>query len=243
MSWIIDSVFVNDDGPDQSTELDQRVPVAAVTRESGSLDRENGADAPFADCRQQAFEAEPVDAAARAAEIIVDDLDRVPAELPGTVGHPLLPAVALLIVQELVRRRLPDIDEVCAVQMLNRDLAHRWPPRLPAPLRFPEAGLPPALPTVPSVMARASWAARSARTDPAETLRFWASWLSFSIPDSDRRKVRTASISERRDRRISRESRGSSRSSVCAAVSRVIQAGMQATDPSSCGMTINSVPR
>jgi Putative transposase of IS4/5 family (DUF4096) len=33
---------------------------------------------------------------------------------------------------------------------------------------------------------------------------------------------------------------GSSRSSACA---RVIQAGMQATNPSSCGMTIISVPR
>src|SRR5271163_630890 len=84
MSWIIDTVFVNDDGPNQPTELGQCVPVAAVTRESGSLDRENGADAPFGDRRQQALEARPVDAAASAAEIIVDDLDRGPTELPGT---------------------------------------------------------------------------------------------------------------------------------------------------------------
>src|SRR5271154_1138892 len=156
MSWIIDTVFVNDDGPNQPTEFGQCVPVAAVTRESGSLDRENGADAPFADCPQQALEAGPVDAAARAAEIIVDDLDRGPTELPGTIGQPILPPLALLIMQELIRRRLRDIDEGCAVQVLNRDLAHRWPPRRPASPRFPETGLPPALPTAPSVMARAS---------------------------------------------------------------------------------------
>src|SRR5271154_3933907 len=102
MSWIIDSVFVNDDGPDQSTELGQCVPVAAVTGEPGGLDRENGADAPLADCHQQALEARPVDAAARAAEIIVDNLDRGPTELPGAVGQPILPSLALLIVQELI---------------------------------------------------------------------------------------------------------------------------------------------
>ena len=90
MPRIIDSVLVYDDGPDQSTELDQRVPVAAVAGQPGGFDREYGADAPLADRRQQALEARPSDAAARAAEIIVDDLDGGPAELPGAISEPIL---------------------------------------------------------------------------------------------------------------------------------------------------------
>ena len=72
-----DSVFVDDEGPDQSAELDQRVPVTAVPCQSRRLDREHCAHAGFADRSQQALEAGPSGAAARTAKIIVDDLDSV----------------------------------------------------------------------------------------------------------------------------------------------------------------------
>ena len=100
--------------PTKSTELDQRMPVAAVAGEPGGLDRKYGTDPPLADRRQQALEARPIDAASRAAEIIVDDLDRGPAELPGTIGEPVLAAPALRIVQKLIGRRLADVDEGAA---------------------------------------------------------------------------------------------------------------------------------
>jgi hypothetical protein len=95
MSRIIDSVLVYDDGPDKSTELNQRVPVAAVTSQPRRFDREYGTDAAFADRCQQALEAGPIDAAPGAAKIIVDDLNCRPAELPGTLGEPVLAAAAL----------------------------------------------------------------------------------------------------------------------------------------------------
>jgi hypothetical protein len=104
MPRIIDSVLVYDDGPDKSTELNQRVPIAAVTSQPRRFDREYGTDAAFADRCQQALEARPIDASARAAKIIVDELDRSPAELPSTVGEPVLTAAALQIVQELIGR-------------------------------------------------------------------------------------------------------------------------------------------
>ena len=63
MPRIIDSVLVYDDRPDQSTELDQRMPIATVTGQPRRLDREHGADAAFADRSQQALEARPLDAA------------------------------------------------------------------------------------------------------------------------------------------------------------------------------------
>src|SRR5438270_5139683 len=67
MPRIIESVLVYDDGPDKSTELDQRMPVAAVAGQPRCLDRKYGADPPLTDRSQQALEARPIDAASRAA--------------------------------------------------------------------------------------------------------------------------------------------------------------------------------
>src|SRR5437660_224953 len=212
MPRIIDSVLVYDDGPDKSTELDQRMPVATVAGQPRRLDCKYSADPPLTDRSQQALEPRPIDAASRAAKIIVDDLDSSPAELPGTIGEPVLTAAALRIVQKLISRRLADVDESGAAQVVSRDLGHRQPSRLPAPPRSRSVGLRPALPAVPSVRGLATREARPARTGPAECVRSCASLLAFSIPESDWRKPRSASISVRRDRRISSDSRGSARS-------------------------------
>src|ERR1700692_3710021 len=110
MPRIVDSVLVDDDGSDQSTELDQRMPVAAVARETRGFNRKHGADTPLTDCRQQALEARARDTAARAAEIIVNDLDSGPAKLFGAIGEPVLAAPALMIVCQLIGCRLTDVD-------------------------------------------------------------------------------------------------------------------------------------
>src|SRR5436190_14849085 len=175
MPRIVDSVLVYDDGPDKSTELNQRVPVAAVTSQPRRFDREYRADAAFADRCEQALEARPIDATARAAKIIVDDLDRGPAELSSTIGEPVLTAAALRIVQKLIGRRLADVDKSAAAQMVSRDLGHRRPSRLPAPPRSRAAGLRPALPTARCLRGPARRAACSARTGRAACLRCCAS--------------------------------------------------------------------
>ncbi len=63
MARIIDSILVYDNSPDQSTELDQRVPVATVAGQPRRLDREYGANAALADRRQKTLEARAIDAA------------------------------------------------------------------------------------------------------------------------------------------------------------------------------------
>src|SRR5260370_26834081 len=98
MPRIIDAILVCDDGPDKSTELNQRMPVAAVASQPRRFDREYGTDAAVADRCQQSLEARRIDATAGAAKILVDDLDISPAELPGTIGEPVLTAAALRIV-------------------------------------------------------------------------------------------------------------------------------------------------
>src|SRR3954463_2833040 len=64
MARIVDSVLVDDDGADQSTELDESVPVAAVAGETRRLDRKHRTDTTVADCGQQSLEAWTDDAAA-----------------------------------------------------------------------------------------------------------------------------------------------------------------------------------
>ena len=102
MARIVDSVLVDEDRADQSTELYQRVPVAAVAGEARSLDGKHHTDATVTDCGQQPLEARTDDASARSSEIVVDDFDSRPAKLPGAIGKPVLPALALEVVHELI---------------------------------------------------------------------------------------------------------------------------------------------
>src|SRR5262249_52899840 len=128
--------LIDDECVDQSTELDQRVPVATITGKTRRLDREHGADTAVADRCEQALEAGTSDAAARTAEVIVDDIDVSPAKLLGAIDEAVSAQPALMIVRELVCCRLPDVDAGAAGEMLSRDLGHRLAPPLP-PLPAP----------------------------------------------------------------------------------------------------------
>ena len=59
-----------------------------------------------------------------------------PAKLLSSIDEAVLAPPALMIVRELVRCRLPDVDAGAAGEMLRRDLGHRRSPRLP-PLPAP----------------------------------------------------------------------------------------------------------
>ena len=93
MARIVDAVLVDDERADETAELQQRVPVAAIASESRRLDRDHGADASFADGGQQLLEAGPRDATAGAAEIVIDDGDIAPAELSRPIGKTVLAAL------------------------------------------------------------------------------------------------------------------------------------------------------
>jgi hypothetical protein len=103
MTRIIDSILIDDDGANQSTELDQRVPVTAVASETGGLDRQHRSDMAVADGGQQSLKTWTGDAATRSSEIVVDNLHPRPAELLGTIGETVLPSLTFKIVCELIR--------------------------------------------------------------------------------------------------------------------------------------------
>ncbi len=83
---------------------------------------------PAADRRQQPLEARPCDAAGGHAEVVVDDHDFCPAERARPIGQGVLASAALVVVAQLVGRRLPHVHVGAARQMLSADLAHRHPP-------------------------------------------------------------------------------------------------------------------
>ena len=56
---------------------------------------------------------------ARPTEIIVDDNDVLPAEHARSRHQGVLPTSALGVVEQLIRRRLPDVDVSVARQMLK----------------------------------------------------------------------------------------------------------------------------
>src|SRR5271166_6542391 len=209
MPSIVDSVFVDDNGPDQSAELDQRMPVTAVAGEPGGFDRKYGPDAPVADRRQQSLEAGARNAASRAAEIVIDNLDGIPAEISCATGKAVLAPQALLVVHKLIGGRLAHVDKGAAGEVVSRDLGHRRPPCPSAPSRSRAAAPRSTPPTAPAERESALFGARPLRTDLAVERSRCASCLASSIPESDRRKRRSASASARRARRASRESLGS----------------------------------
>src|ERR1700682_3994203 len=150
-----------------------------------------------ADCSQQTFEPGPSDAAARAAKIIVDDLDRGPAELTGAIHETILPASTLMIMGQLIGRRLSDVNIGTARKMLSRDLAHRRSPRLPGRSRSRAAGLPPERPDRPSVRLPKRRGAPRPRTGSVGSFWIGAALSASSIFDSDWREPRSASAAAR----------------------------------------------
>src|SRR5260221_2872758 len=104
------------------------MPVAAITGKTRRLNREYSADTAVADRCEQPLEAGTRDAAAGAAEVVVDDFDVAPAKLLGAIDEAVLAPSALMIMRELVCCRLPDVDAGVAGEMLSRDLGHRRSP-------------------------------------------------------------------------------------------------------------------
>lgn len=111
MTGVIDAILIDDQRIDQTAELEERVPISSVAGEPRCLDRNHGAHASLANCSQQLLEAWPCDPRAGAAEIIIDYLDGAPSESASTIGERILASTALMIVVDLIGRRLAHINE------------------------------------------------------------------------------------------------------------------------------------
>src|SRR5690348_10385161 len=70
-------------------------------------------------------------------EIVIDHLDRGPAELARAIGERVLPTSALRIVEQLLGGGLAHVDDRLAREVVRRDLRHHRSPR--SCLRRPSA--------------------------------------------------------------------------------------------------------
>src|SRR5665811_591894 len=138
---IVDAILISDQRADQAAELQQRVPVAPVASQARSLDRDHDANAAFADGCEKLLEAWSGDARARPPEVVVDDADVGPTEAAGALDEPILPATAFDVVDHLIGRRLANIDDRRAGEMVSPDAAHDAPPSRSKP--GPGEQLPP----------------------------------------------------------------------------------------------------
>src|SRR4029077_1731401 len=103
--------------------LDQLLPIAAIAGEAGDFAGRYRADLPEADFGHHPFEPDAWDATrGRPLEIVVHRVDLGPAERHKTIPHSILQCLALAVVQDLVGRGLPYIEDRLACQMMRLDL-------------------------------------------------------------------------------------------------------------------------
>src|SRR5262249_36236074 len=101
--------------------------LAPVAGQPRRLDCQHRARRAGAHRREQTLKAGTDLTTARTAEIFVNDNDLLPAELVCPCDQRILSPAALGIVEQLIRRRLPNIDISFARQVLRRNLIHCWP--------------------------------------------------------------------------------------------------------------------
>src|SRR3954469_7184154 len=152
----------------------------------------------------------------RGAQIVVDHLNGVPPHRAGVIDQGVLPAATLVMVENLIGRRLANIDEGATGQVLRRDLGHRRPPERPRVLSRPAGRCRPppsegseeAGSASPATRAAGVEAAPFPRTDPFGCVARSSSPAPLRRGDSRRDKARSASMRTRTSAKLSTGSRG-----------------------------------
>src|SRR6185369_3939783 len=103
-----------------AAQFQQVVPVLAAARQPAHLQPEYQPDVVEGDLGQQPLEAgSPFDGLATLTQVVVDGDDPVtrPAQRHGPVGQGVLAGGGLLVVEDLLRGRLADVDDRQAVEV------------------------------------------------------------------------------------------------------------------------------
>src|SRR5260370_24294192 len=107
------------------------------------LNAEDRTDLLIAHRRQQTFKAGATDSGSRDPQIVVDDVDILPAQFARMIDKAILASLAFQIVPHLLWRGLTDVHTSPPCQMISGDLVHRRPPRASSsPLRAATAPAP-----------------------------------------------------------------------------------------------------
>lgn len=142
---IVDPFGVDHQGAGQGAEVDQMMPVPPVAGQPRGLDAVDRPHRSGADLGDQSLEARPGHLpGARTSQILVDHRHRHEARAAGGLGHLVLPLLALEVAQNLAHRRLPDVDDGAAREVLSGDLRVHHRMSLPASCSPQPAASPPA---------------------------------------------------------------------------------------------------
>src|SRR5260370_40201724 len=93
------------------------------------LNAEDRTDLLIAHRRQQTFKAGATDSGSRDPQIVVDDVDILPAQFARMIDKAILASLAFQIVPHLLWRGLTDVHTSPPCQMISGDLVHSRPPR------------------------------------------------------------------------------------------------------------------
>src|SRR3954451_15557620 len=113
-------VGVGQQDPVAATQLQELVPVLATAGQPAHLQPEDQPDPVEGDLGQEPLEPEPaLDRLAAPAQVVVDRDDAIPgpAECDGPVGEGVLAGGRLLVVGDLLRGGLADVDDGHAVEL------------------------------------------------------------------------------------------------------------------------------
>jgi hypothetical protein len=114
---IIDAVGIDDACADQSAQLEQVMPIAAVTSKTRRIETKHGADFACTHRSNQPVETRPGYATAcRAAKVIVDHFDVSKTVAPGSLDQVVLPTLALEVRLYLCLCGLTDIHNSLAAE-------------------------------------------------------------------------------------------------------------------------------
>ena len=122
---VVQPVLVGQQGPEDGAQLQELMPVLVGAGQAAHLQAEDNADVVQADLGEQVLEAEPALGRLPAPPLVlVDDLDTVlgPAQRGGPVHQAVLPVRRLAVVEHLLGRRLPDVDDRLPLQVPGPDL-------------------------------------------------------------------------------------------------------------------------
>src|SRR6266404_3830256 len=127
----INRLLIDQHRIDHPAHLDQLLPISAVASKARDFARCDGPNLAEAHLRHH-----PLKAGAQhptrsgTAKIVIDHLDLGPTQRGQTIAHGVLQRAALAVVQNLVSRRLPYIEERLALQMMRADFVrdHDRPP-------------------------------------------------------------------------------------------------------------------
>ena len=122
---VVEPVLVGQQGPEDGAQLQELVPVLVGARQAAHLQAEDDADVVQADLGEQVLEAEPALGRLPAPPLVfVHDLDAAlgPAQGGRPVDQAVLPARRLAVVEHLLGRRLPDVDDRLPLQVPGPDL-------------------------------------------------------------------------------------------------------------------------